>query len=321
MDIVSNSLDIKLVSWSTNKRINGIKWEDFVSNIYEYITLNKEQILQQLLEDENLFMYQECLEEDVLTKDYKDHVNNKNIYNYPIVSESTIEIFKKLNKKYRKYFKKNLNESSWCNFLEKIQKGVKYKTLDKIWNFESVVDEYIPVFIIDNQVDLDTLNICEKIIPQTFYYIFIDSNEIYTEWLEDHHGHVVKSNKLTKFEKRQELIDSYHFWDKSKWAIFLDKNIKLRASVFYYMIYLLNQDKEIKYITPYATDNKGLYYNLADLQSTVIPEKFSKIQEVDSAFGGFCIIDAQQLQYLNFNSDNFYSICSKIKGKKIVFKL
>lgn len=323
MELVSNGLDIKLVSWYTKKKVNGIKWEDFISNIDEYITLNKEQILQQLLEDESLFLYQECLEEDVLTDEYKNSINiNNNIYNYPIVSSSTIDIFRKLNKKYRKYFKKNLNETSWCNFLEKVQKGVKYETLDKIWRFECEIKEYIPIFIIDNEVDLDTLSICEKVVPQTFYFIFFNENKLYLEWLEDHHGHIVKQNDaVSKYQKRQELMNSYHFWEKSKWAIFIDKNIKLRASVFYYMMYLLQQNKEVKYVTPYALDKNGNYFSRSDLQADTIPEKFKTIQEVESAYGGFCIIDADQLQYINLTSNNFFHICSKINGKKIVFKL
>lgn len=322
-NIVKNLLEVKIVFWGNRGnelKEQGIKWEDFVANIYIHIPGSKEQDFQNLLQDDNFFLNEDSLEENVQLDEYKECVKKRNKYGYPYISETNYILFCKGNRLFRKYHKRNMNTDEWTNFHEKILKGVSISTFEKIWKVEQPITEWLPVFIIDTNVDVEILGLCEKTIRQTFYYnvlIGSKSNRKFSDWLQDHHGNISESSTNISYKRWEECIGMFSQWDNTQWAILISGNFPLKASHFYYAMHVLRMRKEIDYITIRI---KQYVTKLDYLISDTHPEKFETLQEVTSAFYGFCIVNTKYMNH-NWNDQSFYDFCANIKGKKVVITL
>lgn len=318
INLVKNALNIQIASW-VMPRETGVKWEDFVCNIYEHIPGNKEQELQNLLQNENLLMNEELLEENVRIPEYIEYVLKCNKHNYPSVSEPNLDTFIKINRVYRKYNKKNLNQKDWYYYHDKILKGVRMYTLEKIWAVEHPIQEWMPVFITDKQVDLEMLGLCERLIRPTFFYNFLlpsKNNSVVNQWLQDHFGTIHQTDTILSYKRWEECIHMYSEWEKCTYAILIHGNATLHASHFYYAMHVLRMRKDISYLTIKTKQYKGPNYLISDTH----PERFSEVQEVTSAFYGMCIVKVENIR-TPWSDQSFYHFCEQIKGKKVVLSL
>ena len=320
MDVVSSELNINLTS-KHKPRKQAIKWEDFNANIYQFIPAGKEQKLQTLLDKPEIFFEQECIEIDI-EKFQESH--NFPLLNYPLVFTSDIQQFSTLAKLYRKYFKKNIEHDAWEYYRDKLNKGVNLKTIENIFKFEAPEFQFYPVFIIHKSMisQLHHLALLEKTLGVHFFYCFSFQNKKTDKWLLDHHGNSIKSNKFLYHEKREDCSNLFPFWEKSKFSIIIDE-INVRVSLFYYLFHLANK-YDFNYITPYTVDENDNYIDNTQLithDPLLKPSQFKQIQEVQSAFGGFCIVRSQLIQKHLWTENKFKDLCKKIKDKKIVFKL
>lgn len=320
-NVVKNALDLHIMSW-VDPKSTGVKWEDFICNLYLYIPGNKEQVFQDLLQNMNLFLNEELLEENVRIPEYIEYVLKQNKHNYPSVSDANHSLFIKINRLYRKFHRKNLNESDWRYYQDKILKGVRFTTLEKIWNIENPVHEWMPVFITNKNIDIELLGLCEKVVRPVFHYNFLLSSKNNTninEWLQDHFGNVYQTDTTLSYKKWEECIHMFSEWDKSNYAIFVNGTITFEASHFYYAIHVLKMRNDISYLTIRTKAFKGPNYLISDTH----PEKFEQIQEVHSAFYGMCIVrvNHESISNIPWNDQSFYSFCENIKGKKVVLTL
>lgn len=322
MNHINSIFNVNVYRWNDSKSsTNALKFEDFICNIHKYITQNKEQVLQEFLtHNEEVFLNEECLELNVRNPTYIEHIKTNSSSTYPDVSEKVLPIFSKANKLYRKHYNKNLDNDTWFYYLQKIHRGVTWNTLEKIWSFENPIKEYIPVFVIHKNVDIDCLGLFEKLIPATFYYCFNVKSNIYKDWLEDHHGTMNITTTDTTYEKRNECLNLFPHWEKAKWALIVDENVSLNTSVLYYMYHLLSS-VSLSYLTYYSKTNDGNYFDITQLICDTQPHNFSHLQSVSSAFGGFCFVSASELRNITFDTDGFRSLCPKLKNNKFVLKL
>lgn len=321
MEHLNSIFNINLHRWNSHTSPNALKFEDFICDIHKHMSKNKEQILQEFLQhNEDTFMNEECLENYVREPDYIQFIKNNPSSTYPDVSEKTLELFTKANRIYRKYFKKNLDNDTWFHYLQKLHRGVAWNTLEKIWSFENPVSSFIPVFIIHKNVDIECLGLFEKIIPHTFYYCFNCKSSHYSEWLDDHYGCIQSSSSETSYDRRNECLSLFPYWEKAKWALIVDENVILNSSILYYMYHLLSS-VNLSYLTYFSKNKDGSYYDNTQLICDTLPSNFSHLQPVTSAFGGFCFISSNELQTLQFDVDSFRSLCPKLSSNKFVLRL
>lgn len=318
MDRTSMELGISFTCKKSYKK-QSIKWEDFVCDICSHIKAGKEQSLQHLLETPEIFFDEQCLETNI--HDYQESFNFP-LMEYPIVFKSDSEQFSKINKMYRKYFKKNITHELWEYYRDKNNKGVSFSTIEKIFKFEAPNYDYIPVFIIHKNMitQLKYLEVLESVLGLHFYYCFTFHNKRVEKWLEDHHGASMKSRNFQYYDLREDCSNLFPHWSNSTYSLIIDE-MNVHVALLYYLFHLLSK-YDINYITPYTLDENGEYYDPTQLVCDPLlnPTQFKQLQEIDAAFGGFCIVKSEYLEGHTWTDRKYKGLCEEIKDNKFLFK-